>query len=92
MGILNLKQEPYHNERITNMLNRRGLAPITSEIWEVHGPHGGMAYQVYVGYVASTDDANETYCVVVWPERGVYEIDQPSVWGNINNNRRFTAA
>jgi hypothetical protein len=92
MGILNLKQEPYHNEKIATMLRRRGLAPITSEIWEVHGPHGDMPYQVYVGYLASKDDADETYCVVVWPGRGVYEIDQPSEWGNIRNHRRFTAA
>jgi hypothetical protein len=34
--------------RIRRRLARRGLKPDFSEEWEVHGPHRGMPYEVYI--------------------------------------------
>ncbi len=79
MGILNWKTEEYHREKITKALKVRGLIP-DSTTWEVHGPHEGMNYQVYVGYATDKDNPNDTYCLVFWPGRGVWEIDDPSDW------------
>lgn len=59
MGILNLKSEKHHRDRIKKALRRRGLELDTQEEWEIHGPHQDMNYQVYVGgaYINPTSGA-----------------------------------
>src|SRR5947207_1667382 len=83
MGLLNFETEVAHRQKITTALRRRGLVPDLEEEWEIHGPHAGMNFQVYVGYVISQDDPSESFCVAVslhGAQRGVYEIDDPSYW------------
>jgi hypothetical protein len=89
MGILDWKHEPYHREKITSLLKRRGLRPDFSELWEVHGPHADMNFQMFVGYAINTDDPKDTYCVTVWPGHGVWEIDDPSQWNQTDPTRRI---
>lgn len=37
-------------KKIKSTLNRHGFEIDLDEEWEVHGPHLGMNYQVYVGW------------------------------------------
>mgnify|MGYP000853102449 CR=1 FL=1 len=56
MGVLDFKHQPKHLARIRRILSRRGLVPDLTEEWEIHGPHVGMNYQVYVGYAHPKDE------------------------------------
>lgn len=55
MGILDFEDQKEHLTYIQKVLSRRGLTPDLSEEWEIHGPHQGMNYQVYVGYALRKD-------------------------------------
>lgn len=60
MGILALEDDKEIFRHIRRTLQRRGLKPdLGTEEWEVHGPHPGMNYQVYVGYVGSIPETND---------------------------------
>ncbi len=78
MGVLNI-DEKRHFTSIKRRLRRRGLHPILDTDgrgeteWEVHGPHEGMNYQVYIGPVFENDE-NDYFYVVMYP-RFVYEGD-----------------
>jgi hypothetical protein len=50
LGYLDFDHEKRHLSIIRRALFRRGLAPDLDELWEIHGPHQEMSYQVYVGY------------------------------------------
>ncbi len=83
MGNLNFKKEPYHLQQIEGYLRRRGLKPDLKEVWEIHGPHKGMNYQVYVGYAISVTDPSDTPIVAIYPwQRRVYEIEDTSNWAS----------
>ena len=56
MGRLDFKHEEEHFKYIRSTLLRRGLVPDLTEEWEVHGPHQGWNYQVYVGYALPKDE------------------------------------
>ncbi len=44
-------QDKGHAKNIEKALKPRGLKFYKNEDWEIHGPHEGMNYQVYVGGV-----------------------------------------
>lgn len=88
MGVLNLRKETYHQQKIATFLQRRGMTPDTHEDWEVHGPHEGMNYQVYVGYAIAKEDPSESFPVAIYP-RAVYEIDSPSDWARVSAEKRI---
>ena len=74
--------ERRHVKRIKAALRRRGLVPDETCEWEVHGPHPGMNYQVYVGEAANFNRPGwqQRWCVAIYPW-AVYEINEPSEWG-----------
>jgi len=73
MGVLDVSEEKEIVRFITGSLARRGLKPDFNADWEVHGPHKGMEFQVYIGYT------KDGLCVAIYP-RAVYEIDDSSDW------------
>src|SRR6266702_5407294 len=88
MGVLNFETEQYHLRRVTAALQRRGMIPDLEEDWEIHGPHEGMNFQVYVGYAISLADPQDTPCVAIYP-KAVYEIEDPSAWGGVMPDQRI---
>ncbi len=89
MGMLNLKKEPFHLQKITNALQRRGMIPDVKEGWEVHGPHHPeLPYHVYVGIAISKNDASDCPLVAIYPH-AVYEIEDTSDWGRVQPDRRI---
>lgn len=92
MGVLNFEEQPHHRRKITDALRHRGLMPDLVEEWEVHGPHAGMNFQVYVGYAVSKDDPLDCFCVAIslhGTGRGVYEIDDPTRWGERSPDKKI---
>jgi hypothetical protein len=92
MGKLNFAEEPQHLRKIAAALRRRGLVPDLQEEWEVHGPHEGMNFQVYVGYAVWKGYTDDTCLVAVslhGPGRGVYELDSSSDWYKSDPERKI---
>lgn len=90
MGVLNLKTEVYHQQKIADALQHRGFVPDLEEEWEIHGPHHPeLPYQVYVGYAVFKDDPSDCPLVVIYP-RGVYEIEDRADWGKTLPEKRIT--
>ena len=56
MGYIDFKHEKELLSHIRKILLRRDLVPDTKSEWEIHGPHPGMDYQVYVGYALPKDE------------------------------------
>lgn len=89
MGFLDLKIERSHLKIINQKLRPFGLKPYLSEEWEIHGPHQGMNYQVYVGYAwGRFGKLHVTQCVSITPQ-GIYEIDDPSDWWKTYEDRKL---
>ena len=89
MGVLNLRKETYHQQRITSALRRRGMLPDMKEEWEIHGPHHPeLPYQLYVGYAISQEDPSDCPLVAIYP-KAVYEIEDRTNWGRVTPERRI---
>ena len=56
-----LEEEKEKLKFITGMLERRGLYLDKNDEWEVHGPHPGMNYQVFVG---TAYEKEKTKCLI----------------------------
>jgi len=94
MGYLDFKDQPEHLAHIKKILARRGLKPCIDEEWEIHGPHQGMNYQVYVGLAKTKKiqpgtGKKEYYCVVIYP-RAVYMIYEHGDWYKPQTEDRIT--
>lgn len=88
MGFINFKTEPEHKEYIKQALTKRGLKPLYAYDWEIHGPHQGMNYQVYVGDAQYLNPkVNTVVSIYPW---GVYEIDDLSDWYKTYPENRIT--
>jgi len=69
MGYLDFDYDKRSLSLISKVLSRRGLAPDLDESWEIHGPHQGMDYQVYVGYAVPKDKKQKcksSECNLLW--------------------------
>jgi hypothetical protein len=69
------------------MLERRGLYLDKKDDWEVHGPHKGMNYQVYVGLAYIKKSKEWTY-VSIYP-RSAYWIEDPCDWWKCEPENRI---
>jgi len=78
MGILDLEHEKEYLKIITDTLKRRGMKPVVLNDWEIHGPHPGMDYQVFVGE-AIKDGSGDIWLVAIYP-RAVYWLEDSSGW------------
>lgn len=58
MSFLNLKEDVDIKEFIEESLRKKGWGFDESDDWEVHGPHQGMNYQVYIGIAYQKADLN----------------------------------
>jgi hypothetical protein len=87
MDYINWSRDAYQRKKIEAILKLYGLRYDTSEAWEVHSLPEGR--QVYVGYAFSTETSGDVFCVVVWPDHDVYEIDNPSRWQKTEPTRKF---
>ena len=86
MASINLKEKEYNSirKRIENRLKRRGFKMIDLENWEVHGPHEGMNYKVWIGGAQTIDkkpyiDNRQEFYIAVYP-RQIFIIDDTSDW------------
>jgi len=87
MSKLDLKEEKEILKFMTGMLKRRGLNLYSQDNWEIHGPHKGMDYQVYVGY-AQDIVTKEASCVAIYP-KCVYLIEDPCDWWKCEPENRI---
>ena len=87
MGFLDEKEDAEHYKRINRRLKKRGMVIYLDEEWEIHGPHPGMNYQVYVGY-ARYENQEVYRCVAMYPW-ATYEIDDEDRWWYMNPDRRI---
>jgi hypothetical protein len=87
MSRLDLKEEKEILKFITGMLKRRGLSLYGKDDWEIHGPHKGMNYQVYVGY-AQNIITKECGCIVIYP-KAIYWIEDPCDWWKCEPENRI---
>ena len=88
MGTLDFgdERDRQYLRSIRRRLLRRGLKPVLDEEWEVHGPHPGMPYMVFIGY--AEDKKGYWHCVAIYP-RAVYEIDDPKDWWKVEAEDRI---
>lgn len=89
MGSLNIENEPYHVNEIKRALEKRGLKFYPDGDWEIHGPHPGMDYKVYVG-LAGIDCSGtiKDIWVVIYP-KAVYEIEDFDKWQETHAENRI---
>ncbi len=76
MGIIDLEFEKEYLKIITETLERRKMKPVILSDWEIHGPHPGMDFQVFVGE-AVKDGSDDIGLVAIYP-RAVYLLEDPS--------------
>ena len=87
MGILNLEYEKEYLKIITDTLKRRGMRPVILSDWEVHGPHLGMDYQVFIGE-AVKEGFDDIWLVAIYP-RAVYWLEDSSDWCEVGSENRI---
>lgn len=87
MGIIDLEYEREYLKFITGSLKRRGMKPIILCDWEVHGPHPGMDYQVFIGE-AVKEGSDDIWLVAIYP-KAVYWIEDSSEWCNAESGNRI---
>ena len=61
-------------------LKCRGMKPVISDDWEVHGPHLGTDYQVLVVGPAEFSHLPKSFIFVAIDPGAVYEISDPGNW------------
>ena len=76
MGYLDPEKDKKHFHHIAQRLRPRLMEYLTSENWEIHGPHNQMPYQVYVGPAKYTYLPFSEVYVAIYPT-GVFKIDDP---------------
>ncbi len=105
MGFLDLEYDVEIVRKIKRRLKKRGLVMDTEEVWEVHGPHPDMPFQVFIGYAfvrregkcicpyppefTRNDCPVHGYVCVALYPRAVYEIESPSKWWDISPENRI---
>jgi len=105
MGVLNFERQKHILTHIQKILARRGLAPDSDSIWEIHGPHSPhMNYVTYVGHAVPRDqDEKCRICNLTWKKckihsnyycvviypKGVFEIDDPAEWARVRSEDRI---
>ncbi len=88
MAILDLETDQDYFQYISRRLKYREMAPDFSEDWEVHGPHPGTDYQVFVGPAKCHHLAKSLVYVAIYPG-AVYEIDDRNEWSNPKKEGRI---
>jgi hypothetical protein len=94
-----------HEKVIRKALSRRGLKPDLTYEWEVHGPHTGMNWPVYVGCAyTEAEEGEKCNCpglrlvnckahirrfYVAIYPRAVYELDEASDWYKADPENRL---
>jgi hypothetical protein len=89
MGCLDFSDErdKYHLAIIRRRLGRRSLKPHLDTVWEIHGPHEGMNFQVYMGWAGPIKGTGDV-CVAIYPW-ATYEIQDTNQWNMVGAENRI---
>ena len=79
MNILDFESEPQHLRYIKSRLFPRGIEPLLSEDWEIHGLHEDADFRIYVGPAKYKHLPESMVYVAIYPFN-VYKIDSRKQW------------